>query len=86
MVLTFSKGNPMRIVRWLVMVAGVVIFLGTLAALYWVSAFGCGMATAGCRGVTIPMPWEDTELYAHLGPFFALGAGVFAVGKWGMGR
>lgn len=76
----------MRIFRWLMMGAGVTIFFGTLAALYWVSAFGCGMNTTGCGGVSIPMPWEDPELFGVLGPFFVLGAALFGVGKWAMRR
>lgn len=74
----------MRVFRFLVMAAGVLVFAGTFAALYWVSAFGCGMNTAGCTNFSIPMPWDDPELFGVLGPFFALGAGLFAVGKWVM--
>ncbi|SFB39898.1 hypothetical protein SAMN03159496_03452 [Rhizobium sp. NFR07] len=72
----------MRIIRWLMMGAGVAIFLGTAAAWYWVAAFGCGMATTGCINFSIPMPWEDPELFGVLGPFFGLGVGLVVVGKW----
>ncbi|WJH40201.1 hypothetical protein N7E02_26890 [Aliirhizobium terrae] len=58
------------------------IFIGTAAAWYWVSAFGCGMNATGCINFSIPMPWDDPELFGVLGPFFALGAGLWCSGKW----
>jgi hypothetical protein len=65
--------------------AEVVIVLGTPAAWYWMAAFGCSMATAGCQNFSMPMPWDEPELFGVLGPFFVLRAGMWCVGKWGEG-
>jgi hypothetical protein len=48
------EGDEMGALRGLLMGAGVVIVLGTLAAWYWIAAFGCGMATAGRRNFSMP--------------------------------
>jgi hypothetical protein len=74
----------MRLVRWLVTVAGGVIFLGTLADLNWVSAYGCGMATAGCGGgVSIPMPLGGCRTVCPSGAVFRAGGGGVCGGEMG---
>lgn len=63
---------------------GAAVFAGTLAAWYWGSGFGCGMNPTGCSGFSLPMPWEDPELFRVLGPFLLLGLVLIVLGKWGV--